>query len=148
MSPDLLTEEHLKAWLGYRRRGDLERALREQGVRIIYGKGGSVNTTQGLLLKAQEPIPATWDEARQAGMPGDLVAALQAAEEAGEVVELEYQSHAGVHVHWILPRGMEHNGPLYYLLGELIEERELRVFRADRVLSVRRAGDPAGEQPE
>ena len=48
----LITETQLKNWLGYRRRADIERALRQAGIRFIHGQGGTVCTTERWLTEA------------------------------------------------------------------------------------------------
>jgi hypothetical protein len=45
MNPALLTEDDLRAWLGYERRADLERALQTARVPVVYGRGGRLCTT-------------------------------------------------------------------------------------------------------
>jgi hypothetical protein len=43
-NPHLLTESQLMAWLGYKRRADLEARLRELRIPYVYGKGGAIAT--------------------------------------------------------------------------------------------------------
>ena len=49
---NLITETQLREWLGYRRRADIERALKSAGVRVINGQGGTVCTTERWLTEA------------------------------------------------------------------------------------------------
>jgi hypothetical protein len=60
----LLSEAELLAWTGYSRRADLERLLRNHGVRIIYGRDGRICTTiaavesaLGVRQTSDEPAP-------------------------------------------------------------------------------------------
>jgi hypothetical protein len=41
----LLTEDQLREWTGYHRRADLERVMRENGIRVLYGRDGRLCTT-------------------------------------------------------------------------------------------------------
>lgn len=43
--PELIPEQVLMDWLGWRRRADLERNLRKIGCPFIYGRGGAICTT-------------------------------------------------------------------------------------------------------
>lgn len=45
MSSSLLTEAELMQWLNCKRRGDLERYLRKQGIPVLYGVDGTIGTT-------------------------------------------------------------------------------------------------------
>ena len=44
-NPELLDEDDLRQWVDYDRRSDLERWLRENGIRFRHGKAGKVVTT-------------------------------------------------------------------------------------------------------
>ncbi|BBL58510.1 hypothetical protein [Methylomonas koyamae] len=44
----LINTEELKAAFGYQRPGDLERCLRQQGVKFLQGKDGPVTTIDAL----------------------------------------------------------------------------------------------------
>jgi DNA polymerase-3 subunit epsilon len=96
------------------------------------------------LLRAQEPIPATWAEAIAAGLPTDLAETLQTAEQNEQIAELEYQGRAGSKSFWVRPLAVERNGPLFYLRAELAEGDDKRTFRLDRILRVHL---PGGAQP-
>jgi glutamate 5-kinase len=62
MNQALLTEEDLRDWTGYQRRGDIERVLRERAIPIIYGRDGQICTTleaiNRTLLGSQLPSGA------------------------------------------------------------------------------------------
>lgn len=45
INPSLLTEPELMAWLGYKRRLELQTALRELGIPYALGKGGTIIST-------------------------------------------------------------------------------------------------------
>ncbi len=97
------------------------------------------------LLKAQEPVTASWAEAIAAGVARETILPLEEAEKQHRIAEVDYESNSGVHSYWIRPLGMEHNGPLFYLRAELAEGAEVRVFRTDRLLAVRLPGcEPNG----
>jgi len=44
----LINTEELKAAFGYQRSGDLERCLKQQGVKFLQGKDGPVTTIEAL----------------------------------------------------------------------------------------------------
>ncbi len=98
-----------------------------------------------VLLQAQEPRPLTWEEALALGQWDDVVRPLSQAAAHQRIVELDYESQRGVSVHWMRPIGMEHNGPLHYLRALHPEHGHERVFRMDRILSVRVAGHHDGD---
>jgi len=60
--PALISESQLRAWLGFNRRADLERHLRESKIPFAYGKGGRIVTTlaaiDSTLAGAQTALPA------------------------------------------------------------------------------------------
>ncbi|MCK4306253.1 MAG: WYL domain-containing protein [Candidatus Eisenbacteria sp.] len=99
----------------------------------------------GNLLKAQEPIPITWSDAMRAGVPEEIVLPLQRAAMYTEIAELDYESHSGVHTHWVHPLQIEHNGPLQYLSARIIDGGEIRSFRIDRIVRVCTQGDSGNE---
>jgi hypothetical protein len=41
----LITLDHLKAITGYDRPGDIERCMKKNGIRFLYGQGGTIFTT-------------------------------------------------------------------------------------------------------
>ena len=45
----LLTESEIKDWCGYKRQGDIERFLKENGIQYFKGKDGEIKTTIGLI---------------------------------------------------------------------------------------------------
>ena len=51
---NLISETELKDWLGFNQRAALKKALEQQSIPIIYGKGGSINTTLELLARYGE----------------------------------------------------------------------------------------------
>lgn len=99
------------------------------------------------LLKAQEPIRLTWEEALATGLEAAFVATLRDAQVKAQLIELDYESRSGVHTHWIRPLHIEHNGPLYYLAAHLAEQDELRTFRFNRIQNVRISGATPNSQP-
>lgn len=52
-STAVLTESQLAESTGYKRRGDLEKYLQEQGIKFFTGKGGKLWTTTGLVEAAK-----------------------------------------------------------------------------------------------
>lgn len=58
----IVTPEELKAATGYDRPGDIEKCLRKNGVRFLYGKRGiyttidALNAAMGLHQMSQEPV--------------------------------------------------------------------------------------------
>ena len=51
MNP-LITTDQLKTATGYDRPGDIEKCLRKNGVRVLYGKGGKIFTTLDAINSA------------------------------------------------------------------------------------------------
>lgn len=49
MASPLLQQDHLLEWTGFRRPGDLEKWLRENGVPYRRGRGGRLITTQAAV---------------------------------------------------------------------------------------------------
>jgi hypothetical protein len=45
----LVTQSDLQRWTGYNRQGDLEKCLRNMGVKFTKGKGNKLITTQGCI---------------------------------------------------------------------------------------------------
>lgn len=62
-NPELLDEDDLRQWVDYDRRSDLERWLRENGIRFRHGKAGQV---------AEEAFTSAWQrlmaKAKAAGL--------------------------------------------------------------------------------
>jgi len=99
----------------------------------------------GELLRAQEPLPATWEACLELH-PTAAMATVAKAGREGLVVELEYQSRSGASIYWVRPRAPEHNGPLYYLRASLLESEEERTFRLDRIVAAHIAGEPSSSR--
>lgn len=97
--------------------------------------------TIGELLSKQELVPVAWAESVGGDRPADLIKVLQYGEKTGQITELEYESHTGIRSHWIHPKGVVHNGPLYYLEAELAEHGKELTYRFDRIRSARIAGN-------
>jgi hypothetical protein len=53
--PHLISEDQLRAWLGYQRRADLERAMIDQRIPILYGRKGQICTTLQAIEGALSP---------------------------------------------------------------------------------------------
>ncbi len=49
MSAQLLTEQELSEWCGYKRQGDIEKFLIKEGIKFFRGKDGKLLTTHGLI---------------------------------------------------------------------------------------------------
>jgi hypothetical protein len=62
--------EDLQAITGYQRAADVERCLRDQGIRYFRGRNGVLWTTLGLIEAAGGLSPANTN---QTGYPADLV---------------------------------------------------------------------------
>ncbi len=58
MNRDLLTESDIANWCGYKRQGDIERWLKENGIRYFRGKDGKLLATIGLVEAAKLQGPA------------------------------------------------------------------------------------------
>lgn len=52
MHPAIVHEEQLKQAFHCRQRGSLEKLLRSQGIRVLYGKNGEIVTTVDALNRA------------------------------------------------------------------------------------------------
>ena len=52
MSPELVSEKDLKAWLDYKNPGDVEKWCKNNRVPYAYGKGGTICTTVSAINNA------------------------------------------------------------------------------------------------
>jgi DNA polymerase III epsilon subunit family exonuclease len=94
----------------------------------------------GVLLKAQELVPVTWDDAPALGLPAALIKLLVRAAKTNQIAEMDYESHTGTRPHWLRPLGVLRNGPLLYLQAAMMESEEVRTYRFDRIQSVQLSG--------
>lgn len=53
MSSQLLTQSDLANWCGYKRQGDIERWLRDEGIKFFRVRDGKISTTIGLIEAAK-----------------------------------------------------------------------------------------------
>lgn len=60
----LVTQDELALSTGYTRAGDIEKCLRKQGVRVLYGRGGKIFTTTDAINVALG-LSAVDDKPRQ-----------------------------------------------------------------------------------
>jgi DNA polymerase III epsilon subunit family exonuclease len=99
------------------------------------------------LLQAQLPVPLPWEEATRFGVPEPTVETLADAARRGQWVAIDYESRAGTR-RWLLhPLGLERNGRLTYLLGQVEPTRETRTFRTDRIRGASLALPPQPGNP-
>ena len=53
MNPAFVSQDELAEQTGFKRQGDLERHLREEGIQFFRGKGNKIWTTIGLIEAAK-----------------------------------------------------------------------------------------------
>lgn len=97
------------------------------------------------LLQAQLPVPLPWEEATRYEVPAPIAETLADAARRGKWVEIEYESRAGTRRWRLQPIGLERNGRLAYLLGQVGPAGETRTYRTDRIRSASPALAPGSD---
>jgi len=105
-------------------------------LRTLLERLGDRARTLGDLLAAQEPVPVTWEDFPES-VPQEVRDGITQAALAGGAIGVRYETRTGVRTFRMIPKGLQRNGPLFYLCGVTASgEDQQFILRMDRIRGV------------